>query len=94
MAVRAAINGFGRTGRAAFRAAIESGADIEWVAINDVADLAMLAHLLRVRHRLRPLRPHRRAGRGRARRRREPDRDADRERSRRTAVGTSSESKS
>ena len=47
MAVRAAINGFGRTGRAAFRAAIESGADIEWVAVNDVADPAMLAHLLK-----------------------------------------------
>ena len=47
MAVRVAINGFGRTGRAAFRAAFESGADIEWVAINDVADTAMLAHLLK-----------------------------------------------
>ena len=47
MAVRAAINGFGRTGRAAFRAAIESDADIEWVAINDVADPDMLAQLLK-----------------------------------------------
>jgi len=47
MAVRVAVNGFGRTGRAAFRAAYESGAEIEWVAINDVADPAMLAHLLR-----------------------------------------------
>jgi glyceraldehyde 3-phosphate dehydrogenase len=47
MAVRVAINGFGRTGRAAFRAAHESGADIEWVAINDVADPAMLAQLLK-----------------------------------------------
>jgi glyceraldehyde 3-phosphate dehydrogenase len=47
MAVRVAINGFGRTGRAAFRAAVESGADVEWVAINDVADPAMLAQLLR-----------------------------------------------
>jgi glyceraldehyde 3-phosphate dehydrogenase len=47
MAVRVAINGFGRTGRAAFRAAYEAGADIEWVAINDVADPAMLAHLLK-----------------------------------------------
>ncbi len=46
MAVRVAINGFGRTGRAAFRAAVESGADIDWVAINDVADPAMLAQLL------------------------------------------------
>ena len=47
MAVRVAINGFGRTGRAAFRAAHERGADIEWVAINDVADTEMLAQLLR-----------------------------------------------
>ena len=47
MAVRVAINGFGRTGRAAFRAAHESGADIEWVAINDVVDPPMLAQLLK-----------------------------------------------
>jgi len=46
MSTRVAINGFGRTGRAAFRAAHEAAADIEWVAINDVADPAMLAHLL------------------------------------------------
>jgi glyceraldehyde 3-phosphate dehydrogenase len=47
MAVRVAINGFGRTGRAAFRAAYERDADIEWVAINDLAEPAMLAQLLR-----------------------------------------------
>ena len=47
MSVRVAINGFGRTGRAAFRAAYEREAPIEWVAINDVADPAMLAHLLK-----------------------------------------------
>ena len=47
MGVRVAINGFGRTGRAMFRAAYEREADIEWVAINDVADTAMLAQLLR-----------------------------------------------
>jgi len=46
MAVRVAVNGFGRTGRAAFRAAYESGADIEWVAVNDIAEPALLAHLL------------------------------------------------
>jgi glyceraldehyde 3-phosphate dehydrogenase len=46
MPVRVAINGFGRTGRAAFRAAYERLADVEWVAINDVADPAMIAHLL------------------------------------------------
>jgi glyceraldehyde 3-phosphate dehydrogenase len=47
MAVQVAINGFGRTGRAAFRAAYEREADIEWVAINDVAEPAMLAQLLK-----------------------------------------------
>jgi len=47
MAVRVAINGFGRTGRAAFRAAHERETAIEWVAINDVAEPAMLAQLLR-----------------------------------------------
>ena len=30
MAVRVAINGMGRTGRAAFRAAHERGLEIEW----------------------------------------------------------------
>jgi glyceraldehyde 3-phosphate dehydrogenase len=46
MAVKIAINGFGRVGRAAFRAASERDADLEWVAINDLADGAALAHLL------------------------------------------------
>jgi glyceraldehyde 3-phosphate dehydrogenase len=44
---RCSINGFGRTGRAAFRAAYQRELDIEWAAINDVAEPAMLAHLLR-----------------------------------------------
>src|SRR5689334_8924010 len=47
MPTRVAINGFGRVGRAAFRAAHERGADIEFVAINDLADGAQLAQLLR-----------------------------------------------
>ena len=47
MPVRVAINGFGRVGRAALRAAHENGADIEFVAINDLAEGAQLAHLLR-----------------------------------------------
>jgi glyceraldehyde 3-phosphate dehydrogenase len=47
MPPRVAINGFGRTGRAAFRAAYESGAELEFVAINDVAPPELLAHLLR-----------------------------------------------
>jgi glyceraldehyde 3-phosphate dehydrogenase len=46
MSTRVAINGFGRVGRAAFRAAHERGADVEFVAINDLADGAQLAHLL------------------------------------------------
>jgi len=47
MPVRVAINGFGRVGRAALRAAHENGADIEFVAINDLAEGAQLAQLLR-----------------------------------------------
>ena len=47
MSTRVAINGFGRIGRAAFRAAYERGDDIDWVAINDVADVETLAVLLR-----------------------------------------------
>jgi glyceraldehyde 3-phosphate dehydrogenase len=46
MPVRVAINGFGRTGRATFRAAHEQGADIEWAAINDVMGAASVAQLL------------------------------------------------
>jgi glyceraldehyde 3-phosphate dehydrogenase len=44
---RIAINGFGRTGRAAFRAAYERDLDIEWAGINDLMDRKTLAHLLR-----------------------------------------------
>ena len=47
MTVRVAINGFGRVGRCFLRSAHKSGADIEVVAINDVADAATLAALLR-----------------------------------------------
>jgi glyceraldehyde 3-phosphate dehydrogenase len=47
MAVRVAVNGFGRIGRNVFRAAFEKGADIEWVAANDVGDPKMFAHLLK-----------------------------------------------
>jgi len=47
MSVRVAINGFGRVGRCAVRSAFESGAAVEWAGINDVADVATLAHLLR-----------------------------------------------
>ncbi len=47
MAVRVAINGLGRTGRAAFRAAHERGLDVEFVALNDLMGVETLAHLLR-----------------------------------------------
>jgi glyceraldehyde 3-phosphate dehydrogenase len=47
MAVKVGINGFGRIGRNVLRAGIETGADIEWVAINDVVDLPTVAHLFR-----------------------------------------------
>ena len=94
MAVRVAINGFGRTGRAAFRAAHESGADIEWVAINDVVEPAMLAQLLKYDTVYGPVRRHGRGGRRRDRRRRHPDRHADGGRSRRCFRGASSASTS
>jgi glyceraldehyde 3-phosphate dehydrogenase len=47
MSVRVAVNGFGRIGRNVFRAAYEQGADIEWLAVNDLVDPKMIAHLLR-----------------------------------------------
>jgi glyceraldehyde 3-phosphate dehydrogenase len=47
MAVRAGINGFGRIGRNVIRAAYEKGADVEWVAVNDLFDTKSLAHLLK-----------------------------------------------
>jgi glyceraldehyde 3-phosphate dehydrogenase len=47
MPVKAAINGFGRIGRNVFRAAIERGADIDWVGVNDITDTKTLAHLLK-----------------------------------------------
>jgi glyceraldehyde 3-phosphate dehydrogenase len=47
MPVRVGINGFGRIGRNVFRAAQAKGADIEWVAVNDITDVATLAHLLK-----------------------------------------------
>ena len=48
--VKVAINGFGRIGRLAFRQMF--GAEgYQIVAINDLTSPAMLAHLLKVRHR-------------------------------------------
>jgi len=48
MAVKVAINGFGRIGRNVLRAIIESGrTDIEVIAINDLGPVETNAHLLR-----------------------------------------------
>jgi glyceraldehyde 3-phosphate dehydrogenase len=47
MSVRVGINGFGRIGRNVFRAALERGADIEWLAVNDIIDPKTIAHLLK-----------------------------------------------
>jgi len=47
MAIRVGINGFGRIGRNVFRAAMERGADIEWLALNDLVDRKTIAHLLK-----------------------------------------------
>jgi glyceraldehyde 3-phosphate dehydrogenase len=47
MPVRVAVNGFGRIGRMVLRAAKQRRLDIDFVAINDVADLEPLAMVLR-----------------------------------------------
>ncbi len=48
MAIRVAINGFGRIGRLVLRSIIESGrTDVEVVAINDLGDVKSNAHLLK-----------------------------------------------
>jgi glyceraldehyde 3-phosphate dehydrogenase (phosphorylating) len=46
MAVRVAVNGFGRIGRLVYRAGFKSK-DLEFVAVNDIADAATMAHLLK-----------------------------------------------
>ena len=47
MAIRVAINGFGRIGRNVFRIMQARSNDFEVVAINDLTDAATLAHLLK-----------------------------------------------
>jgi len=47
MAIRVAINGFGRIGRPTFKRIIEYHPDLEVVAINDLTDAITLAHLLK-----------------------------------------------
>lgn len=47
MTIRVGINGFGRIGRNFFRAAKLSGANIDFVAVNDLGSLETMAHLLK-----------------------------------------------
>jgi len=47
MAITVGINGFGRIGRLLLRAAIERDADIDFVAVNDIAPAKTLAYLLK-----------------------------------------------
>lgn len=47
MAIKIAINGFGRIGRQTFRRILENHPELEVVAINDLTDNKTLAHLLK-----------------------------------------------
>ncbi len=47
MAIRVAINGFGRIGRLVFRSFFERNEDVEFVGINDLTDAKTLAHLFK-----------------------------------------------
>src|SRR5918994_268370 len=47
MTIRVGINGFGRIGRNFLRAAKERGADIDFVAANDLGSKELMAHLLK-----------------------------------------------
>jgi glyceraldehyde 3-phosphate dehydrogenase len=47
MPVSVGINGFGRIGRNVFRAAHAQGAEIGWLAVNDLVDPPTIAHLLK-----------------------------------------------
>ena len=47
MTVKIGVNGFGRIGRNFLRAVKQTGADIDFVAVNDITDATTLAHLLK-----------------------------------------------
>ncbi len=47
MTLKVGINGFGRIGRQVIRAAKESGAALDFVAVNDLTDTKTLAHLFK-----------------------------------------------
>ena len=46
MTIKVGINGFGRIGRVVFRQALLND-EVEVVAVNDLTDASMLAHLLK-----------------------------------------------
>ena len=87
MPVRVGINGFGRIGRNVFRAAKAAGADIEWVAVNDLTDARDARAPAALRLDPRALPGHRRGRRRRTRRRRRAAAGARRARPGRAAVG-------
>jgi len=47
METKVAINGFGRIGRLLYRAALETGTEIDFAVVNDLTDAKTLAHLLK-----------------------------------------------
>jgi len=47
MALKLAINGFGRIGRLVFRELLKRGSDVDFIGINDLTDAATLAHLFK-----------------------------------------------
>jgi glyceraldehyde 3-phosphate dehydrogenase len=47
MTIKVGINGFGRIGRNLYRAAKQRGADVEFVAANDLLSIDLTAHLLK-----------------------------------------------
>ena len=47
MAVKVGINGFGRIGRNFLRAVRQTGAEVDFVGVNDITDAKTLAHLLK-----------------------------------------------
>ncbi len=47
MVYKVAINGFGRIGRLLYRAALETGTEIDFAVVNDLTDARTLAHLLK-----------------------------------------------
>ncbi len=55
MTIRVGVNGFGRIGRNFFRAAKKQGADIDFVAVNDLGSLETMAHLLKYDSVMGPL---------------------------------------